>query len=103
MALRYQIACKCKKPWEIHHADTLDLWKFGDYKHYTGLDLLAEIFQLKSSKDDIDGSEVNRVYHIEKNLARIATYCAKDVVVLAQLYLKMNVLPVFDDENVFLV
>ncbi len=92
-----------KKPWEIHHADTLDLWKFGDYKHYVGLDLLAEIFQIKSSKDDIDGSEVNRVYHIENNLSRIATYCAKDVVVLAQLYLKMNVLPVFEDDNVFLV
>ena len=92
-----------KKPWEIHHADTLDLWKFGDYKHYTGLDLLADSFGLKSSKDDISGADVNRVYHIEKDLGRIATYCTKDVVVLAQLYLKMNILPVFEDDNVFIV
>jgi 3'-5' exonuclease len=92
-----------KKPWEINHADTLDFWKFGDFKHYTGLDLLATIFGLKSSKDDISGDEVNRVYHRENNLERIATYCGKDVVVLTQLFLKMNALPIIEEEFIQVV
>ena len=79
-----------KKPWEIPHFDTLELWKFGDRKSYTSLDLLAAILDVKSSKDDIDGSEVGKVYYQEKNLERIAAYCKKDVVTLAQVFLKMN-------------
>ena len=67
------------------------MWKFGDYKHYTSLDLLASIFNIPSSKSDIDGSQVNAVYYQDKNLLKIKDYCVRDVVVLAQLYLKMKV------------
>lgn len=77
-----------KKPWEVKHLDTMELWKFGDYKHYTSLALLTEIFNIPTPKDDIDGSEVGRVYWEEKNLKRIAEYCQKDVLAVAQLYLR---------------
>jgi 3'-5' exonuclease len=89
-----------KKPWEINHLDTLDLWKFGDYKHYTGLDLLAAIFDIPSSKNDISGDQVNTVYHVEKDRGKIERYCAADVVVLTQLYMKMNNCALIDDENI---
>jgi DNA polymerase elongation subunit (family B) len=79
-----------KKPWEILHLDTLELWKFGDVKHYTSLDLLATIFNLPSSKDDMNGSQVNQVYYEEGDLDKIAKYCTNDVVVLAQLFLKLK-------------
>lgn len=79
-----------KKPWEILHMDTMEMWKFGDYKHYTSLDLLATIFDIPSSKSDMEGSKVNHVYHVEKNLEKIKDYCVRDVVVLAQLLLKLK-------------
>jgi predicted PolB exonuclease-like 3'-5' exonuclease len=79
-----------KKSWEVQHLDTLEMWKFGDYKHYTSLDLLAAIFSIPSSKHDMDGSQVNGVYYKEKNLPKIQEYCVRDVVVLAQLFLKMK-------------
>ena len=79
-----------KKAWEVQHLDTLDMWKFGDYKHYTSLELLASIFNISSSKDGIDGSQVNAVYYKEKNLTKIKDYCVRDVVVLAQLFLKLK-------------
>ncbi|MGY6562028.1 MAG: 3'-5' exonuclease [Luteibaculaceae bacterium] len=75
-----------KKPWHIDHLDTLELWKFGDYKHYTSLNLLAHVFGIESPKDDIDGSKVSQVYWEEKNLKRIANYCEKDVVTVASVY-----------------
>ncbi|NND08116.1 MAG: 3'-5' exonuclease [Saprospiraceae bacterium] len=79
-----------KKPWETKHLiDTLQLWKFGDLKHYTSLDLLAAIFDVDTPKDDIDGSMVGRVYWQEQDLKRIAIYCEKDVVTVAQVLLKM--------------
>jgi len=78
-----------KKPWEVHFIDTLDLWKFGDYKHYTSLKLLTNIFGIPSPKDDIDGSQVALVYYEEKNIDRIAFYCEKDVLATAQLLLRM--------------
>jgi len=71
----------------------MEMWKFGDYKHFTSLDLLAALFNVPTSKGDMDGSQVNRVYHIEKNLAKIKDYCLRDVVVLAELYLKMKTIP----------
>ncbi len=78
-----------KKPWETKHfLDTLELWKFGDYKNYTSLDLLATIFGIPSPKDDIDGSEVGKIYWKEKDLQRIALYCEKDVLAVVQLLLK---------------
>ncbi|GAB3660397.1 3'-5' exonuclease [Echinicola sediminis] len=82
-----------KKPWEIRHLDTLELWKFGDYKHYTRLELLASIFDIPSSKDGINGSEVNKVYYKDKNLDSIRRYCLKDVEVTARIYLAFQGLP----------
>lgn len=79
-----------KKPWEVAHFDTLELWKFGDRKSFTSLDLLATILEVPGSKDDIDGSQVGTVYYNEHNLDRIATYCKKDVVTLAQVFLRLN-------------
>jgi hypothetical protein len=79
-----------KKVWEIPHLDTMEMWKFGDYKHYTSLDLLATIFDIPSSKNDIDGSRVNEVYYRDRDLTKIKEYCVRDVIVLSQLFLKMK-------------
>lgn len=79
-----------RKPWDVQHIDTMELWKFGDYKNFTSLDLLAAIFNIPSSKSDLDGSQVNAVYHLENGLPRIVEYCLRDVVVLAQLFLRMK-------------
>ena len=89
-----------RKPWETPHLDTMEMWKFGDYKHYTSLDLLTAIFNIPSSKTDMDGSQVNAVYYRDKNLEKIKTYCVSDVVVLTQLYLKMKNLPLIDTKNI---
>ena len=88
LKLPKQLNIAGKKPWEVKHLDTMDLWKFGDYKHYTSLNLLTAIFDIPTPKDDIDGSEVGRVYWEEKNLERIAEYCQKDVLAVAQLFLR---------------
>lgn len=79
-----------KKPWEIPHLDTMELWKFGDYKNYTSLKLLTHILNIPSPKDDIDGSEVYRVYYEENDLERIVTYCEKDTLAVAQVFLKFR-------------
>jgi DNA polymerase elongation subunit (family B) len=92
-----------KRSWEVQHLDTMELWKFGDYKHYTSLDLLATIFNIPSSKNDIDGSKVNYVYHHENNLEKISLYCRGDVVVLAQLFLKLRGYPVVSEHNIITV
>jgi hypothetical protein len=89
-----------KKPWEVNHLDTMELWKFGDYKHYTSLNLLAYIFNIPTPKDDIDGSQVADVYYNEKNLDRIVIYCEKDVLTVAQLILKYKNEPLIDPSNV---
>ncbi|MCE2734321.1 MAG: 3'-5' exonuclease [Cyclobacteriaceae bacterium] len=94
VALPHILQIAGKKSWEVNHLDTLELWKFGDYKHFTSLDLLATIFNLPSSKNDMDGSKVNFVYYKEDNLEKIKNYCLADVSVLAQLYIKMKALPV---------
>lgn len=79
-----------KKPWETRFLDTMDMWKFGDYKHYTSLKLLCAIFGIPTPKDDIDGSQVANVYYNEKDYDRIAKYCEKDVLATVQVYLRMN-------------
>jgi uncharacterized protein YprB with RNaseH-like and TPR domain len=79
-----------KKSWEVKHLDTMELWKFGDYKHYTSLDLLANIFNIESSKKEMDGSMVGKVYYQENNLKKIMEYCELDVWVLANVFLKLN-------------
>jgi uncharacterized protein YprB with RNaseH-like and TPR domain len=79
-----------KKPWEVNHLDTMELWKFGDYKSYTSLLLLATVLGIPTPKDDIDGSMVWEVYWKEKNLERIVTYCQKDVLTVAQILLRFK-------------
>ena len=77
-----------KKPWQTSFLDTLQLWKFGDYKHYTSLDLLSYIFNIPTPKDDIDGSMVAEVFYQDQDLRRIVQYCEKDVLTIAQLFLR---------------
>ncbi len=89
-----------KKPWEISFFDTLELWKFGDYKNYTSLKLLTAVFGIPTPKDDIDGSQVAKVYYHEKNLERIALYCQKDVVATAQVFLRLNGFNLIEPENI---
>ncbi|SHF09056.1 ribonuclease H-like domain-containing protein [Chryseobacterium takakiae] len=79
-----------KKPWEIPHLDTMELWKFGDYKSFVSLELLAHIFKVPTPKDDIDGSMVSSIYYIEKDLQRIVDYCEKDVLTLANIFRRMR-------------
>ncbi len=89
-----------KKPWEVSHLDTLELWKFGDFKSYTSLSLLAHTLGIPTPKDDIDGSMVWEVYWKEKNLPRIVTYCQKDVITVAQVLLRMGNEELIRDENI---
>ncbi|MBL4861652.1 MAG: 3'-5' exonuclease [Crocinitomicaceae bacterium] len=79
-----------KKPWEISHLDTMELWKFGDFKAYTSLALLCHVFNIPTPKDDISGADVARVYYEEKDLERIKVYCEKDVVALIQLFVRLR-------------
>ncbi len=92
-----------KKPWEINHLDTMELWKFGDHKAYTSLNLLANIFNLPTPKGDMDGSQVKDVYYKQKGLARIAKYCEADVITTAQILLRFKGLSVIPAENITLV
>ncbi len=92
-----------KKPWEVKFVDTLDLWKFGDYKHYTSLNLLTHIMGIPSPKDEIDGSQVASVYYQENDVERIARYCEKDVLATTQLFLRLKGEPLLNTENVFSV
>lgn len=89
-----------KKPWEVQLLDTMDMWKFGDYKSFTSLNLLAALFGIKSPKDDIDGSQVWSVYWIERNLERIKSYCMKDVVTVAQILLRFKGMEILKEENI---
>jgi predicted PolB exonuclease-like 3'-5' exonuclease len=89
-----------KKPWEISFIDTLELWKFGDYKNYTALKLLTAVFGIPTPKDDIDGSQVAEVYYKEKNVSRIALYCQKDVVATAQVFLRLNGMELINSDNI---
>lgn len=92
-----------RKPWEIPHLDTLELWKFGDYKHYTSLKLLTHVLNIPSPKEDIDGSEVRNVYYNEKNIDRIKKYCERDVVAVAQIFLRMRNEPILNESEIFSV
>ncbi|KAA3645235.1 MAG: 3'-5' exonuclease [Bacteroidetes bacterium] len=87
LPLPYLLDIAGRKPWEVQHLDTLQLWKFGDYKHYTSLDLLTALFGIESPKTDMDGSDVGRVYWEEGNLEKIVQYCEDDVIAIAQLLL----------------
>lgn len=98
--LPYKLNLFGKKPWEVPHLDTMDLWKFGDYKHYTSLKLLTAILGIPSPKQDIDGSEVANVYYQEKNLSRIVEYCERDTVAVAQLLLRFLNKPLIEEQNI---
>lgn len=89
-----------KKPWEVSHLDTMELWKFGDYKHYTSLSLLCHLFGIPTPKDDISGADVARVYYEEDDLERIVAYCHKDVVALIQVFLRFRNEPMVQEENI---
>lgn len=92
-----------KKPWEIPHLDTLELWKFGDYKHYTSLKLLTHVLGIPSPKDDIDGSQVAEMYYVHKDIDRIITYCEKDVVAVAQIILRLKNEALLKDDEILSV
>lgn len=92
-----------KKPWEIPHLDTMELWKFGDYKHFSSLQLLTTILGIPSPKEDIDGSMVAGVYYIEKDLERIVKYCEKDTLAVAQLLLRYQNKPILSEKDIVFV
>ncbi len=91
------------KPWDIRMVDTLQWWKFGDYKNFVSLDLLANVLGVPTSKTDIDGSKVQHVYYKEKNLQRIVEYCQRDVVVVANIILRFKNMPLLKEENISIV
>ncbi|MEM7174133.1 MAG: 3'-5' exonuclease [Bacteroidota bacterium] len=92
-----------KKPWEVNHIDTMELWKFGDRKNYTSLDLLAHLFNIPSSKSIMQNHEVNHYYYIKKDLLSIQKYCNQDVVATARLFLALNFLPSVPDSSIVFV
>ena len=87
-----------RKPWETSFLDTMELWKFGDYKNYTSLDLLCAVLDIPTPKDDINGSQVGQVYWAENDLERIKTYCQKDVIAIVQLMRRFNYQPLIADD-----
>ena len=88
------------KPWNVKHLDTMEMWRFGDIKNFTSLNLLAHIFNIPSPKDDIDGSQIAQVFYEEKNIERIKTYCIKDVVTLIRIYQCLKGLPPIQNEEI---
>ena len=89
-----------KRPWEVPHLDTMELWKFGDYKHYTSLKLLTHTLNIPSPKTDIDGSQVAQVYYRDNNLERIVSYCEQDVLAVAQVILRFARHPLLTDDEI---
>jgi len=101
--LPYILDTAGKKPWETQFLDTMELWKFGDYKHFTSLELLAAVFDIPTPKDDISGGDIHWVYWEEHDLERIRVYCQKDVLTVARLFLKYQQQPGINDESVVIV
>jgi 3'-5' exonuclease len=100
LAIPFILNLSGKRPWEIPHLDTMELWKFGDYKSYTSLNLLAQTLGIPTPKDDIDGSMVYKIYWQQKDLPRIVTYCQKDVITAAQIFLRLNAEQLINSENI---
>lgn len=92
-----------KKPWEVPHLDTMEMWKYGDRKSYTSLQLLTATLGIASPKDDIDGSMVNEVYYTSNDIDRIARYCMNDVVATAQVFLRLHQQPTLPADKVLFV
>lgn len=103
LRLPYQLDLSGKKPWEVQHLDTMQLWKFGDFKSYTSLDLMAACFDVPTPKDDIDGSMVRAVYYTDRNLERIRRYCEKDVLTLFNVLRRMTGKPIIEDNSVVII
>jgi hypothetical protein len=89
-----------KKPWEIQHIDTMELWKFGDYKNYTSLELLTAVFDIPTPKDDISGADVWKVYWQDNDLERIKVYCEKDVISIVQLFRRYQNLDLIQEADI---
>ena len=89
-----------KKPWEIIRQDTMEMWKFGDRRSYSSLELLAELMGIEGAKMDLSGDRVNHVFYKENGLARIAAYCGDDVIIVAQLYLRFHFLRIVEPQNI---
>jgi predicted PolB exonuclease-like 3'-5' exonuclease len=89
-----------KKPWEVKLLDTMELWKFGDFKSYTSLDLLTAVLGIPSPKSDMDGSDVSRVFYEEKDLSRLKKYCEEDVVATIQVMMKFAGMGLIGRENI---
>lgn len=100
MSLPYKLDLFGKKPWEVPHLDTMELWKFGDFKHYTSLKLMANVLGISSPKEDIDGSMVRDVYYEEGDLDRIVAYCELDVITLAQVFLRLRNDPLLQEDQI---
>lgn len=100
ISLPYQLDLFGKKPWEINHLDTMELWKFGDYKHYTSLKLMSNILGIPSPKEDIDGSMVRDVFYVDNDLNRIVRYCELDVITTAQVFLRLRNEPLLLDTEI---
>ncbi len=92
-----------KKPWEIPHYDTMDMWRFGDYKHFVSLKLLTSILNIPSPKEDIDGSEVSEVYYKDKDLKRIANYCQADTIAMTRVFLHLTAEVELKDEEIVFI
>ncbi|MFO7655628.1 MAG: 3'-5' exonuclease [Bacteroidales bacterium] len=101
--LPYILDTSGKKPWETNFIDTMELWKFGDYKHYTSLELLTAILDIPNPKDDIDGSMVSGIYYDKKDLGSIVHYCEKDVIAIAQLILRYKGENLVNNEDIIIV
>lgn len=100
ISLPFKLDLFGKKPWEVPHLDTMELWKFGDYKHYTSLKLLARVLGIPSPKEDMDGSMVRDVYYSDNDLERIISYCELDVVTLVQVFLRLRSDPLLEDADI---
>ena len=98
--LPYKLNLFGKKPWEVPHLDTLELWKFGDYKTYTSLKLMTNVLGIPSPKDDIDGSEVYKTYYEDNDIDRIITYCEKDTIAVAQIFLRLRGESILEDDEI---
>lgn len=103
LKLPSQLSLAGKKPWEVPHLDTMELWRFGDYKHFTSLELLAHVFNIPSPKEDLDGSKVAYTYYEEKNLEKIKKYCQGDVITVAQLILKYKGIDLIKEKNIEII
>lgn len=103
MEIPYKLNLFGKKPWEVPHLDTLELWKFGDYKTFTSLKLMAHVLGIPSPKDDIDGSQVRDVFYEEKDLERIIHYCEKDTITVAQLFLRLRNEEILQEDEIQIV